>query len=523
MSEQPSPDPAATPSAPPQKQPTPPVAEPPAAEPPAAESATKLMDDALQREVDDALEGMSGDELQALTGQPQTSDSDDPQIIKGKVVAVQGEDVFVDVGGRSEGIAPVNQFDSPPEVGSTVEVIIERVDPESGAAILSRKGAIVAASWDRLKRGVVVEGRVTGMNKGGLEVSLSGGIRAFMPASQCDVQKLKDISILLGDNVQCMVTEVHRRDEQVLVSRRRLQEKEREEKRKETLAEIAVDQIRKGVVGNLTDFGAFVDLGGVDGLIHISNMSHSRINHPSDLLELGQEVEVKILKIDEKTGKISLGLKQTAPDPWLGVEQKYPVGSPCKVKVVRLVDFGAFLEMEPGIDALLPISEMSWVHRLKHPSELVSEGQMVEVSVLKVDPAAQKMSVSLKRIDADPWANVESRYSQNAVVEGKVVRLENFGAFVELDPGVDGLVHISEISQSRVRTPADVLKVGEQVKVRILNIDTKNRKVSLSIKGASDSPESAVQAAPSEPAKSKKRKKDLRGGLDAGKGEWFLG
>jgi small subunit ribosomal protein S1 len=514
MSEQTPPlDSSATPGAPTQAR----------SRPPAAKPATKLMDDDLTKEVEDALAGMSGDEFEALTGQPEKSDGEGPQIIKGKVVSVQGDDVFIDVGGRSEGIAPVNQFDTPPEVGSTVEVIIERVDPESGAAILSRKGAIVAASWDRLKRGDVVEGRVTGMNKGGLEVSLNGGIRAFMPASQCDVQKLKDISILLGDNVQCMVTEIHRRDDQVLVSRRRLQEKEREEKREGTLAELAVDQTRTGVVGNLTDFGAFVDIGGVDGLIHISNMSHARINHPSELLEPGQEVEVRVLKIDEKTGKISLGLKQTAPDPWRAVEQRYPVGLPCMAKVVRLVDFGAFLEIEPGIDALLPISEMSWVQRLKHPSELVTEGQMVQVTVLKIDLPGRKMSVSLKRIDADPWAGVEKQFPQNAIVEGKVARLENFGAFVQLHPGVDGLVHVSEISESRVRAPGDVLKVGEQVKVRVLNVDPNNHKISLSIKAALEPSGVATPEPSADPVKTKKRKKDLRGGLDAGKGEWFIG
>ena len=366
-----------------------------------------------------------------------------------------------------------------------------------------------------LKPGDIVEGRIIGLNRGGLEVKLKG-VTAFMPASQVDVMHVKDISIFLGESVRCEVVEIDRRGKNLTVSRRKVLEKERKAKREEVVKDLEVGQVRKGVVGNLTEFGAFVDLGGVDGLIHISEMSHRQIKKPSEVVNPGDVVEVKVLKI-QGTGdkqRISLGLKQTQPDPWVGVAERFPVDSNHKVRVVRLADFGAFAELEEGIDGLIPVSEMAW-NRIGSPKEVVEVGQLVDVSVLKVEPNRKRISLSMKKAQPDPWAGVIESYTPDTEVTGTVTRLADFGAFIEIAPGVEGMAHISELSEKRIKSCNEVLKVGQEVKARVLRIDDKTRRIGLSLKPAeAASAPLSLDSGKSGPPKKKNKK--LRGGLSGG-------
>jgi small subunit ribosomal protein S1 len=368
---------------------------------------------------------------------------------------------------------------------------------------------------------MLVEGRVTGVIKGGLEVDLKG-IRAFMPGSQVDIAPMKDISLLLNQNVKCEVIELDRRTKSVLVSRRKALERELAESREKLKAELAVGQIRSGVVRGITDFGAFVDLGGVDGLIHIREMSWGTVQKVSDVVTPGQRVEVMILKIDPKKDRISLGLKQVQPDPWGQAPDRYPVGTRLKARVVRIADFGAFAELEPGVDGLIPVSEMSW-SRIKSVTEAVSVGSVVDCVVIRVEPEKRRIALSMKQAQADPWAGVLDSFQPNSVVKGKVTRLADFGAFVEIAPSVEGLVHISELSDKRVKSCSEVVQPGQEVEARVLGVDSQNRRISLSLKAVHAPTPAEVQtalAAQAAPARvEKKRKKPLRGGL-ASHFEW---
>jgi len=480
-------------------------------------------DDVINREVEAAMSEMSTDELAALTiGGPSSISTDAPQaapggLQMGRIVSVHGDDVFIDLGGKTQGVISKAMFkpDETIAVGEPVEVYIDRHDRESDLIILSRKGAPRSVEWELLKPGDIVEGRVIGLNRGGLEVKLKG-VTAFMPASQVDVMHVKDISIFLGDSVRCEVMEIDRRGKNLTVSRRRVLAKEREANREDLLKDLEVGQVRKGVVGNLTDFGAFVDLGGVDGLIHISDMSYRQIKKPSEVVKSGDIVEVKILKIQGEGSKqrISLGLKQTQPDPWDGIAERFPLQSTHRVRVVRLADFGAFAQLEEGVDGLIPVSEMSW-SRIGSPKEVVEVGQTVDVSVIRVEPKRHRISLSMKHAQPDPWAGVMESYTPNMMVEGKVTRLAEFGAFIELVPGIEGMAHISELSDKRVKSCGDVLKVGQEVKARILNVDQKTRRIGLSLKPAQEA--AAKLSLGSEKAgPPKKRDKKLRGGLSGG-------
>jgi small subunit ribosomal protein S1 len=495
-----------------------PNARPAPPEHPAA-PAMSLPPEDVDREVEEALASMPPDEL-AMLAVPAPERVTPGQCCSGTIVKISGEDVFVDLGGRAEGIVPLQQFDQPPELGSTIELQVERFDSQSGAVILSREGAIKQVAWDQLRVGDAVEGRVTGMVKGGLELDLKG-IPAFMPASQCDVQRMRDISVLIGQTLQCTVLEIDRRNRRLLVSRRKFLERQLAEAREALLNELEVGQVRPGTVVNVTDYGAFVELGGgVHGLVHISDLSYMRFHHPSEVVQPGQGVEVKVLKISREKGKISLGLKQVAPDPWNYVGEKYPAGTQVRGCVVRLVDFGAFVELEPGVEALVPISEMTYLRRLRHPSELLAEGQVIEGVVLKVEPKRRRLSISLKRLEEDPWAGVGDKYPAHSVVTGKVTRTTDFGAFVELHAGVEGLVHISELSADRVKRVTDVVQPGQEVRVRVLSVDPKGRKISLSIKGAAEPAQEPPKQEETKPAK--KHKRPLRGGLTSD-GGWFTG
>lgn len=484
--------------------------------------ASQGLDADLAREVETAMAGMSSEDMAELTGSPPAERSDEsPGATRvGKIVGIYEEDVFIDLGGKTQAITSRSQFGKEEvlQVGRQVEVIIERYDEDSGCLLVSRDGVLREARWEALRNGAVVEGKVTGMNRGGLEVDLNG-IRAFMPASQVDVAHIKDISVFIGQKVRSVILEHSRKSRSVLLSRKKVQEKELAEQRETLMAELAVGQNRQGVVGNLTDFGAFVDLGGVDGLIHISDMSYGQVNAVSDVVKPGQSVEVKILKVDKQRGRISLGLKQIQPDPWDGVEQKYPLGSEVTARVLRLERFGAIVEVETGVEALIPMSEMSW-SRVSRASDILEVGQMTTAQVIRVSGAERRLALSLKQVQADPWGDVLASFAKNTKHTGKVTKCETFGAFVQLVPGVEGLVHISELSSQRVKQCEDVVKPGDEVEVRVLDVDTDARRISLSIKAAVEGavPASSGDSSAADqvqPKPKKKRKKPLRGGLSA--------
>lgn len=477
----------------------------------------------IDREVAEAMAAMSADELAllgaetAVTGPGAPPEQIEPGTeLTGTVVGVTQDDVFLDLGTKLQGVLPRNQFGKkePVENGRRVDVVVDRFDEESRLLNVIRKGQIQRATWENLARGNLVEGRVVGLNKGGLEVDLKG-IRAFMPASQVDVVPRKDISELLNEVVRCEVMEVDRRGNNILLSRRKVLEKERTAAREHLLEDLQVGQTRKGTVGNITDFGAFVNLGGVDGLVHISDMSWGSVEKVSDVLSPGQEVEVKVLKVDLKRNRISLGMKQALPDPWEGVGERYPVGTQLKARVVRLADFGVFAELESGVEGLVPISEMGW-SRVQRTSDLVSAGDMIDVVVIRVELPKRRIALSMKQAQADPWAGVLESFTPQSLVKGKVTRLADFGAFVELAPGIEGLVHISEMADRRVRSCSEVVEPGQEIEVRVLGVDGENRRISLSIRAVTAAQTGSEQDGPAaEPARKerKKRKKPLRGGV----------
>ncbi len=478
----------------------------------------------IDREVAEAMASMAPSDLAELRGEVAgTASMEAGAELIATVTGVTEDDVFVQFGVKTQGILPRNQFGKKEivEIGRRVDVVVERFDEAAGLLIVSRKGALQRATWTNLTKGMIVEGKVTGVIKGGLEVDLKG-IRAFMPGSQADIVPMKDISLLLNQIVRAEVIELDRRNKSVLLSRRKVQERELSEAREKLRAELAVGQIRQGVVRGITDFGAFVNLGGVDGLLHIRDLSWGTVEKVTDVLSPGQHVEVMILKIDPNRERISLGLKQALPDPWEHVPERYPVGTPLKVRVVRLADFGAFAELEPGVEGLIPVSEMSW-SRVKQPADVVSSGSVVDCKVIRVEADKHRIALSMKQAQNDPWAAVFESFPAHSLVRGKVTRLADFGAFVEIASGVEGLIHISELSDKRVKSCSEVVQPGQEIETRVLGVDQENRRISLSIK-AVNAPTSAEAVAATTKAESasgqaipakatKKRKKPLRGGL----------
>ena len=475
------------------------------------------LDAALQRELDDALGDMSIEDLLDAEQAPrQPIDKTPIGVRTGTVIAIQGDDIFVDFGSKSQGILPAAQFaDEPlPEIGGSVEVTIEGYDETEGLMILSREGAVLAATWDTLEKGQIVEAFVTGSNKGGLELKFNG-IEAFMPVSMIDMNRTEDMAPFVNQKLKCEVLEIDYSRESVTLSRRAVLEKEAAAAREKTLAELAEGQIVQGVVRSIMPYGAFVDIGGVDGLLHISDMSHRRIEDPKEIVTDGQQVEVMILKMDAESDRISLGLKQALPDPWEGAEVRWPVDEVITGRVTRLADFGAFVELAEGVEGLIPISEMSFERRIKHPSDVLEEGQTTKVRVMNVDVAQKRISLSLKRVGDDPWTGASVRWAPDSVIEGIVTRLESFGAFVELAPGVEGLVHIGELGEQRVRSVSEAVREGEQIRAKVLDVDEERRRISLSIKQLVTDPNytgSPGDAAPPPPPR--KRKRPLKGGLD---------
>ncbi len=475
----------------------------------------------IDREVAEAMSDMASDDLAGITGGVTTTSTADLETLApgteltGTVVGVSGDDVFLEFGAKEQGVVPRSQFGKkePLEAGRRVDVTVERYDADTGLLIVGRKGSIQRATWATLQVGMLVQARVTGLIRGGLELDMKG-IRAFMPASQADIVQMKDVSILLNESVTCEVVELDRRGKNVIVSRRKAMEKEMAESREKLEAELEVGQVRKGVVRRIADFGAFVDLGGVDGLLHIRELSWGTVDKVTDVVKEGDHVEVMVLKLDKKRGRISLGLKQTLPDPWEGISERYSEGASVKVKVVRLADFGAFAELEPGVEGLIPISEMGW-SRVKSAGDAVTVGDTVDCKIIRVEADKKRIAMSMKQALADPWGGVLESFEANSIVKGKVTRLADFGVFVELTPGVEGLVHISELSDKRVNACGDVVKVDQEIETRVLGVDTEQRRISLSIRqvAAPDKDAVEVATAPEEPRKPKKRKKPLRGGL----------
>ncbi|HKQ57185.1 MAG TPA: 30S ribosomal protein S1 [Candidatus Eisenbacteria bacterium] len=416
------------------------------------------------------------------------------EIVRGTVLAVDDKEVLVDVGFKSEGVIALSEFPDPSsiKVGTVIDVFLEKMENQDGLVVLSKQRADFVRVWDKVKeahdKGEVVEGRLVRKIKGGVVVDLYG-VEAFLPGSQIALRQVQNVDGLLGQVVQVKIIKLNKRRRNIVVSRRAVLEQERDRMKSTILKDLAKDQIREGVVKNITDFGAFVDLGGIDGLLHITDMSWGRVAHPSELTKIGDKVRVKVLNFDPEKERISLGLKQLEPYPWEGVDEKYKVGDRIKGKVVSITDYGAFVELERGVEGLIHVSEMSWTRHVRHPSKVVNIGDIIEAVVLKVDKANEKISLGLKQTEPDPWLTLDEKYPAGMRVKGKVRNLTNFGAFVELEEGIDGLVHVSDMSWTkRVAHPSEVLKKGETVEVVILSIDKEHRRISLGLKQVSEDP-----------------------------------
>jgi small subunit ribosomal protein S1 len=578
-----------------------------------------LSEDELQRELEAAFD-------QPETGKtlddwlpPAEQEFETNKIVRGRVIDIVGDDVLVDVGYKSEGIIALNEwYDEgqdkvvPPQPGDELQVLLDAVEDETGAIVLSYRKAKRQAEWEAViakhREGDVVSGQVTRKIKGGLLVNI--GVNVFLPASQVDIRRPPDIADYIGKTIECKILKIDEARRNIVVSRRKLLEDQREEAKKKLLAEIEVGQVRKGIVKNIAEFGAFVDLGGIDGLLHITDMDWGRvsdprekvhidqqlevyilhvdkdkekialslkhktpspwthvadkypvssrhtgevvnvmsygafvklepgleglvhisemswtkrINHPNELVSIGDKIEVQVLNINKDKQEISLGMKQVQPNPWDKVAEKYPPGTIVEGVVRNLTNYGAFVEIEEGIDGLLHVSDMSWVRKVVHPSEVVNKGDRVRCVVLNVDQERKRIALGLKQMANDPWeGDIPGRYHPGQVVKGKVTKLTNFGVFVELEPGLEGLLHISELADHKVESPEEVVKVGDEVEVKVLRVDTGDRKIGLSRKRLGEGPAEGEEetAAPAAPGK-EKEKRELRGGTGTGGGQLF--
>ena len=414
-------------------------------------------------------------------------------ILRGRVLGVIGNNVILDTGYKSEGIVPLSEFDTSEEVevGADVEVMLESFEDDTGLIQISKRKADRIRGWEKIvnkyQEGDVVTGKVVRKIKGGLLVDV--GIPIFLPASQIDIKPPGEIAEYIGTEVTCKILKIDEVQQNIIVSRRKLIEEERNQQKREFLDSVEIGQVAKGEVKNIADFGAFIDLGGIDGLLHITDMSWGRISHPSEMLAIGDQVEVKILDIDAVKDKVSLGLKQKSENPWTSVEEKYPIGSKIKGQVVNIMSYGAFVKLETGIEGLVHISEMSWTRRINHPSDVVAIGDSVEAVVLNINKDKEEISLSLKQVELNPWTNIEEKYPPGVTIKGKVRNLTNYGAFIEIDEGIDGLLHISDMSWSKkVAHPSEIIKKGEMIEVKILSVDKDKKRVSLGIKQLSDDP-----------------------------------
>jgi len=458
------------------------------------------LDAELQRELDEALGDQSIEEIMNAERAEQAKQQPSSGGAKiGKVMSVQGDDIFVDIGGRSDGLLPAEQFkDEPlPEVGDEVEVTLQGYDDANGLVLLSRKGTVLAHHWEQLEEGQIVEARVTGHNKGGLELSISG-MRAFMPVSQVELFRVEDLAPYVGRSMKCQVVEVKPEEKNIILSARAVQEYEREQQREQAWETLETGQLKQGVVRSIAPYGAFVDIGGVEGLLHVSQMSHGRVDDPKSVLKEGEKVEVEIVKLDREARKIGLRMKHALSDPWQDVDSKYTADSLVTGKVTRLVDFGAFVELEPGLEGLVPIGEITFERRIGHPKEVLSPNDMVRLRVLRVEPDRKRIGLSLKRAGDDPWVGASGRWPEGTVVRGIVKRTADFGAFVEIAPGVEGLVHISQLSDQHVASVTEVVRQGESIEVKVVSVDEDARRIGLSIRALKEDAGPARSASRSE-------------------------
>jgi small subunit ribosomal protein S1 len=422
------------------------------------------------------------------------------QIVEGKVLRIDDDFVLVDVGYKCEGIIPRNEWeegDEPPVVGEVIRVLVEDVEDvagnhdDRGMIVLSKRKAEKIEKWmkvmESVKEGDVVTGQVTRKIKGGLLVDI--GVNVFLPASQVDIRRPHDIGEYIGKEIKCLVLKIDEARRNIVVSRRSLIEAERAEKKTALLKQLEVGQLRKGIVKNIADFGAFVDLGGIDGLLHITDMSWGRINHPSEMVHIDDEIEVKILHIDYEKEKIALGLKQMSASPWDNVATKYPVNTKVKGTVVNVMSYGAFVKLEDGIEGLVHISEMSWTKRISHPSELVQIDDQVDVMVLDINEDKKEISLGMKQTQENPWDQVADRYPPGALVTGRVRNLTNYGAFIEIEEGIDGLLHVSDMSWTRkIGHPSEVVDKGQEVECKVISVDQERRRIALGLKQMEDDP-----------------------------------
>ncbi len=421
-------------------------------------------------------------------------------VVTGTVVDISGDAVVVDIGYKSEGVVSIKEFplvDGKPDinVGDEIKVFIERREDENGFVVLSKTRADQLKLWDIIvdacENNKVVEGTITNRVKGGFYVNI-GGLNAFLPGSQVDLKPVRNPEALIGQTFEFNILKYNRRKSNIIVSRRSILEKEREAARKITLEKLEEGAILEGVVKNITDYGAFVDLGGIDGLVHLTDMSWGKVSHPSQLLKIGDTIKVKVLRYDREENKISLGIKQTKPDPWQTVTEKYPVGSRVQGRVVNLTDYGAFVELEEGLEGLVHISEMSWT-KIRHPSQKVKVGDEVTVQVLNVDPASRRISLGIKQVEPNPWEGAAERYPRGTKVKGIVKNITDFGIFLGVEEGIDGLVHISDLSWRKVKHPSEIFRKGQEAEAVVLHIDSVNRRFSLSTKLLEKNPWEGVE------------------------------
>ena len=415
-------------------------------------------------------------------------------ILHGTIVRVDNEEVVVDIGFKSEGVVQRDEWDEnepPPEIGQRIEVLLEEFEDSIGLIVLSKRKADRVREWEKIisthNEGDVVKGQVIRKIKGGLLINI--GVNVFLPASQVDIRRPNDIAEYIGQEIECMILKIDEARRNIVVSRRRLIEEEREKMKKTLLSNLEIGQLRKGTVKNIADFGAFVDLGGIDGLLHITDMSWGRISHPTEMVKIDDEVEVMVLNIDYDKEKIALGLKQKSASPWANIGTKYPVGARIHGEVVNVLSYGAFVKLEDGIEGLVHISEMSWTRRVNHPSELVAIGDKVEVMVLGINEDKQEISLGMKQTQPNPWDEVTAKYPPGSMVKGTVRNLTNYGAFVELQEGVDGLLHISDMSWTRKVSHAnEILKKGDPIECQILTVDEDRRRIALGLKQLGEDP-----------------------------------
>jgi small subunit ribosomal protein S1 len=423
-------------------------------------------------------------------------------VVKGKVIGLEGDWVTIDIGYKAEGSVSKSEFVGDDgvltiEVGSEVEVFLETMGGDDGRMVLSKERADQMRAWEDIsvahEADETVTGTILSRVKGGLSVDI--GVKAFLPGSQVDLRPVKNVDKLIGETMEFKIIKFNKRRGNIVLSRRLLLEEERKVKRAETLQHLEVGAIMKGVVKNITDYGAFIDLGGIDGLLHITDMTYGRINHPKEMVEVSQEIEVKILKFDPETQRVSLGCKQISPDPWEHVDLRYPVGAIVRGEVVSMPDYGVFIQLEDGIEGLVHISEMTWNKRIKHPSKLVELQQIVEAKVLGVDVENKRISLGMRQLESNPWDVVEERYPVGTIIKGTVRNITDFGIFIGIEEGIDGLVHISDLSWSqRIKHPSTLFQKSDEVEARVLNIDRDNERFSLGIKQLSDDPWLSVQS-----------------------------